>query len=65
MATLRDEKFKTYIWTQFPDGLVKSKVLSVERGDLVDSDASENEEDEDESEKEIKGRMFYDQVQMI
>lgn len=44
--------------------MVKSKVLNFDRGDLIDSDASEGEE-EDLDEKEIKGQVYYDQVQMI
>ena len=64
MATLRDEFFKSYIWTQFPQCLIKSKVLNIERGDTFDSDASENEDD-DEDEKDIIGRTFFEQVNMI
>lgn len=64
MSTLRDQNFKMYIWTQFPQQLVKSKILNPKRGDMVDSDASEGEE-EDDDEKEIKGKAFFEQVPMI
>ena len=49
----RDKVFKSYIWTQYPQGLVRSKMLTYCEGhakvEVADSDASDGEEAEDEA----------------
>ena len=53
MGKKRDKVFKSYIWTQYPQGLVRSKMLTYCEGhakiEVADSDASDGEEAEDEA----------------
>jgi hypothetical protein len=54
MGQKREKSFKTYLWTQYPQGLVRSKMLTDEGG--RDSDESEKDSEEDES--DIVGSIF-------
>lgn len=53
MGKKRDKVFKSYIWTQYPQGLVRSKMLTYCEGhqkvEVADSDVSDGEEEEDEA----------------
>lgn len=65
MSKKRDLKFKTYIWSQFPEQLIRSSLMRNVNGQLdqEDSDvqnASDNDEDQD-----ITGKFTYEQVRMI
>jgi hypothetical protein len=54
MGKKRDLQFKTYIWTQYPDSLVRSRMLTLGKsGDMqgrnaIDSDNQEDSVDSDE-----------------
>jgi hypothetical protein len=50
MIKKRDLSFKTYIWTQFPDKIVRSKIIKTSKHakDSIDSDNPSEDEDPDE-----------------
>ena len=59
MAMKRDNYYKSYIWTQFPQSIVKSKLLDISKNELVDSDGSDCGGIEDD-EKDIIGRVMFE-----
>jgi hypothetical protein len=54
MGKKRDLQFKTYIWTQYPDSLVRSRMLTLGKSgeksvrNAIDSDLQEDSIDSDE-----------------
>jgi hypothetical protein len=65
MEQKKDLKFKTYIWSQLPNQLVRSSMLKVKGGNLTKEDSDkENASDQDEDE-EITGKFTYEPIRMI
>ena len=60
MGKKRDSKFKTYIWTQFPDQLVRSSLLKITNGGFQNQDTDEDDgASGKEEDVDILGKMTY------
>jgi hypothetical protein len=66
MGKKRDKKFKTYIWTQFPQQLVRSSVFKCTNGQLNNQDSDEaNDLIEIDEEEDIKGKLMFQPIRMV
>ena len=66
MGKKRDNKFKTYIWTQLPNKLVRSSVLKAHNGKIQNDDSEEgNERSDKEDEEEIIGKFSFEATRMV
>ena len=64
----RDTRYKTYIWTQLPRSLVRSKMLQASTNkmyEVLDSDETVASDEEDSDEGSLSSPATYEPVQMI
>ena len=60
MGKKRDTSFKTYIWTQFPNEVVRSRFLQPAKSKLVEVQDSDNEdplEGVDDDDEDPRGKL--------
>ena len=67
MGKKRDLNFKTYIWTQFPQKLIRSKVIKKcsTHNKVEEYDSDNPSGDEDHENDDISGAKTFEQVQML
>ena len=64
----RDTRYKTYVWTQLPGAIVRSKMLKASTNkmhEVLDSDDTAASNDDDSEEGATASPATYEQVQMI
>jgi hypothetical protein len=68
MGRKRDTKYKTYVWTQFPGGLVRSKMLLASTNkmyEVIDSDDTVESDKEDSDDGTTSSPVTYQQVLLV
>ena len=65
MSKKRDLKFKSYIWTQFPDQLIRSSLMKCVNGTLDQEDSDVEAFSDKDDDEEITGKQTFEQVKMI
>ena len=66
MGKKRDLKFKTYIWTQFPQNLVRSSLMRQKNNQLQMAEDSDKEDVSDiEDDEDVTGKLSFEQVRLV
>jgi len=65
MGKKRDLKFKTYIWSQFPEQLIRSSLMRCINGTMNQEDSDEEAASDREEDEEITGKFTYEPLRMV
>jgi hypothetical protein len=65
MTKKRDLKFKTYVWTQFPERLVRSSMMKAINGMFEAEDSDREVQSDMEEDEDVSGKFTYEPVRMV
>ena len=61
----RDLKYKTFIWTQFPNKLMRSSLMKITNGLIESQESDEGADNDADEDEDIVGKFTYQPIKMI